>query len=108
MSMPGGLETKLARGRAIEDPGFQDAVLDQCTALAGDAFGIERMRTKAALAQLVGGFCGSTGQLPTQPRPLCANFEMRRRDDFILSRCRSADENRSARRTYQRIADRGD
>ena len=51
--MPGGLEAKLARRRAIEDPGFQDAVLDQCTALAGDAFGIERMRTKAALAQRI-------------------------------------------------------
>src|SRR6516165_5395440 len=51
--MSGGFEAELARRRAIEDPGFQHTVLDQRAPLAGDAFGVKRVRAEAALAQRV-------------------------------------------------------
>ena len=42
MRMAGGLQLKLARGRAIEQPGLQHAVLDQRHARASDALAVER------------------------------------------------------------------
>src|SRR5262245_46850257 len=51
--MPGRYQRKLARGRRVEEPGFQDAVIDHGKRPAADAFAVERMRAQPALAQRV-------------------------------------------------------
>ena len=42
LGVTGGFQVELTRGRAIENPGFENAILDQVTRAAGDAFGVER------------------------------------------------------------------
>src|SRR6185503_9149196 len=51
--MPGGDEPELARGRAVEQPRHQHAVLDQRQPLPGDALAVDRPRALAALAQRI-------------------------------------------------------
>jgi len=41
LRVAGGFQIELARGRAIENPGLKDAILDQVTGAAGNAFGVE-------------------------------------------------------------------
>ena len=53
LGVAGGDEAELARGRAVEQPGAQHAVLDQRQLLAGDALAVERARAQAALAQRI-------------------------------------------------------
>ena len=53
LRVAGGGKAQFARGPAIEQPGAQEAVLDQSEFSAGDAFAVERMRTQRALAQRV-------------------------------------------------------
>src|SRR5579872_2995848 len=51
MSMTGGRELEFARGRAIQKPGRQNALIDDRKLLDPDTFGVERLRTQAAPAQ---------------------------------------------------------
>ena len=51
--MTGGGEAELARGRAIEQPGLQHAVLHQRERAAGDALAVERPRALAAPPQRI-------------------------------------------------------
>src|SRR6478752_2001903 len=51
--MAGGGEREFARGRAVEQPGFEYAVLDQREPPRGDAFAVERTRAQPALAQRI-------------------------------------------------------
>ena len=47
------LQLKLSRGGAIEKPALEHAVFDELELVGGDAFGVERPRTQAALAQRI-------------------------------------------------------
>src|SRR4029078_6520543 len=49
----GGYKAQLARGRAVQQPSLECAILDQRHAFAGNAFGVERPRAQAAAAQWV-------------------------------------------------------
>src|SRR5271165_3932537 len=51
--MAGGGKTKLAGGRAIEEPGLQDTVLHHGELAAADALAVERPRAQAAPAQRI-------------------------------------------------------
>src|SRR6185312_10128140 len=51
--MAGRLQIELARRRAIEQPGLQDAVINNFEHAAGDPFGVERPRTQAAPPQRI-------------------------------------------------------
>src|ERR1019366_10344916 len=53
LRMTGGGEAELARGRAIEQPGLQHAVLHQRERVAGDALTVERPRALAAPPQRI-------------------------------------------------------
>ena len=53
LRVPGGDKAEFARGRAVEQPRTQHAVLDQRELLPGDAFGVERMRAQPAHAQRI-------------------------------------------------------
>ena len=53
MRVTGGFQIEFARRRAIEQPGFQHAVLDQFEAGRGDAFGVESARALAAMPQRI-------------------------------------------------------
>src|SRR5439155_16419474 len=48
-----GLETELAGGRAIEEPGREGAVLDDGAARARDTFGVEGLRAQPAPPQRI-------------------------------------------------------
>src|SRR6185437_9908553 len=48
-----GRQPKLARARAVEQPGLQDAVLDERKFLALDALAVERTRAQATLAKWI-------------------------------------------------------
>ena len=53
LRVPSGCRSELARGRRIEQPGCEDAVLHHGQALGGDALGIEGARAQAAQAARV-------------------------------------------------------
>src|ERR1700692_1197452 len=53
IGVAGGGKTELATGRAVEDPGFQDAALDHFARAGDDALGVERPRAQAAPAQRI-------------------------------------------------------
>ena len=53
LRVAGGGKAEFARGRAVEQPRTQHAVLDQRELFPGDAFAVERMRAQPAFAQRV-------------------------------------------------------